>query len=263
MHLHSSLRVLAGASLALVVCACAPDKDPLDTLTAGTAASNSGSASNGSGNSSNSGGGTESGSSASGTGGSATDGGTGGVTEGTSASSVSTTSVGTTGVEPGQPDPACLDLLACMGVVTPDQLPQAEQAYGPDSPCWSGDPQIAEQCAQGCQQSLDSLGQQYPDVRECGGGGGPGTTTDPGTTGPSGDWGNCGWDGQNSYYACLGMPGEPDPDGINPIDCPPDLPQSGAACDANSPITDIGCCTPSGDNYYCGQSGIVIEPCGP
>lgn len=246
---------LSLVTLALALAACAPDKDPLDTLTgAVTAASNSGGSGNGSnsggsGNTSNSGG---------------TDGATSttGVTDGGGTESASASGSGpggTTGVEPGQPAQVCLDLLACIGVIAPETLGEAEAAYGPDSACWTS-PDLAEECAMGCEQGLASYGRVYPDVPECGGEVGPGTTTEPGTTGQGGDWGNCGWDVQNSYYGCVGGPGEPDPDGIYPIDCPPDLPPPDAPC---GEITDIGCCTPAGDNYYCGQAGIVVEGCGP
>lgn len=257
MPFAPALRLSGCAALTLLLVACAPDKDPLDTLSTGaTAASNSGGSNSGGSNS----GGTDGTSGASNSGG--TDSGTGGGTTGDSGPTSGGPTSGTTGGATGEPAQVCLDYLACVGVVAPDILPDIEMALGPDGPCWM-DPQLAEQCAEQCALGLEQYGTQYPDVPECGGGGG---TTDPGMTtndtGPVGEWGNCGWDAMNSYYACLGMSGQPDPDGTNPIDCPPNLPEAGAPCDQNSDISDIGCCTPTGDNYYCGQNGIVVEPCG-
>lgn len=257
MPFASALRLSACAA-ALLFVACAPDKDPLDTLTTVTAASNSGgSDSNGSGNSGGSGntGGTDGTGSASGT-----DGGTGGVTSGASEATGGGPTGGTTGGGPVPPAQACLDFLTCVDAASPDQLPQFDMAFGPDSQCWTN-ADIAQSCAEQCAMSLGEFATLYPDVPECGGGG---NTSDSTTndTGPVGEWGNCGWDAMNSYYACLGMPGEPDPDGTNPIDCPVNLPEAGSPCDRNSEINDIGCCTPTGDNYYCGQNGIVVESCG-
>lgn len=74
-----------------------------------------------------------------------------------------------------------------------------------------------------------------------------------------GDYGNCGWDDTNNYYAC-GFQGE-DPDGVSSIDCPA-LPQEGDPCTDNSPVNGVGCCTPGGDNYYCARGMIYVESCG-
>lgn len=88
---------------------------------------------------------------------------------------------------------------------------------------------------------------------------GPGSTTEPGTSGTSGgEFGNCGWDLNSEYYAC-GFQGE-DPSGVFPIACPQNLPQRGDRCDGQ--IDGYGCCAPNGDNYYCSQVGIIIDPCG-
>lgn len=247
----------SACAAALLFVACAPDKDPLDTLTTVTAASHSGgSDSNGSGNSGGSGntGGTDGGT------GGGTDGGTGGVTSGASEATSGGPTGGTTGGGPIPPAQACLDFLACAGAATPDQLPQFDMAFGPDSQCWQS-ADIAQMCADQCAMSLGEFATLYPDVPECGGGGNTSNST-TNDTGPVGEWGNCGWDAVNSYYACLGMSGQPDPNGTNPIDCPINLPAAGAPCDENSEINGIGCCTPAGDNYYCGQNGIVVESCG-
>ncbi|MDC0721213.1 hypothetical protein [Nannocystis bainbridge] len=87
------------------------------------------------------------------------------------------------------------------------------------------------------------------------------TTT---TTTSPGNFGQCGWDPNNGYYGC-GFQGV-DPDGDHPLTCPETLPATGAPCDGDSPISNIGCCLPDGTNYYCSsESGgmIVVEACGP
>lgn len=54
-----------------------------------------------------------------------------------------------------------------------------------------------------------------------------------------------GWDGNSGWYAC-GYEGS-DPSGQEPFSCPPGL-EEGAPC---GPVTGVGCCDPSGDNWYC------------
>ncbi|WP_434421156.1 hypothetical protein [Nannocystis pusilla] len=88
-------------------------------------------------------------------------------------------------------------------------------------------------------------------------------TTDDTTAGTTtgSDFGNCGWDPNNKYYAC-GFIGE-EPGGVSPIECPDTLPAEGDDCDENSPVTGIGCCLPDGSNYYCTDQGkIAIDACG-
>lgn len=246
---------LSACAAALLFVACAPDQDPLDTLTTVTAASHG---SNGSGNSGNSGGSGNTGGT-DGTGGASNSGtdGTGGVTSGASEPTGGGPTGGTTGggVAPAQ---VCLDFLACIGAASPADLPQFEMAFGPDSQCWIN-VDIAQSCADQCASSLGDFATQYPDVPECGGGGG-GTTND---TGPVGEWGNCGWDDLGEYYGCLDVAGAPDPNGTYPIDCPLNLPQVGDACNRNSEVNGIGCCTANGDNYYCDNNGMIaVDNCG-
>lgn len=87
------------------------------------------------------------------------------------------------------------------------------------------------------------------------------STTDAtsGSTGGGSEYGNCGWFVDGGYYACApeGAPGEADPDGTFPIDCPDTLPVEGDKCDENGPVTGQGCCLPDGTNYFCDNNGAV------
>lgn len=85
-----------------------------------------------------------------------------------------------------------------------------------------------------------------------------GTTTDA-TTGGS-NYGQCGWH-PDKYYACAGdggVPGEVDPEGVSPIDCPDTLPAEGEKCDETTPVNFAGCCLPDGTNWYCSGDGMVV-----
>ena len=89
-----------------------------------------------------------------------------------------------------------------------------------------------------------------------------GTTT--GTTGQGSEYGMCGWH-PDKYYGCAfdgAEPGVSDPEGIDPIGCPEGLNVGDPCTDQDGPVTNIGCCTPTGDNYYCSGDVIVILPCG-
>lgn len=89
------------------------------------------------------------------------------------------------------------------------------------------------------------------------------STTDDTTAGTTGgsEFGNCGWDPNNTYYVC-GFEGA-DPGNLNPIECPDTLPNAGDPCDEDSPISGVGCCLPDGKNYYCtDQNVIAIDECG-
>jgi hypothetical protein len=245
--------------------ACSPDKDPLDSVSAGptggpTGGSNSGGSNSGGSNS----GGSNSGSS--------TDDPTGTGSAGTA----TTGETGGSGVHP-----SCEQWLQCVNAVDPANYPMVEQTYGPNSTCWQLTPEIEQMCIEACEDSLASYGMTYPDEPACGGAGGTstGTTTnttrttettlttqtsetDPSETGGS-DYGNCGWDAGNGYYAC-GFGGQVDPEGISPIDCPDPLPASGEPCSENGPVDGIGCCTPSGVNYYCGgDMTVTFDECVP
>ena len=92
----------------------------------------------------------------------------------------------------------------------------------------------------------------------------PATSTSAGSTSGGSNYGMCGWSEQG-YYACApdGVPGEADPMGTFPIDCPDPLPVAGDKCDEMGPVTGQGCCLPDGTNYYCDNNGsVVIEACG-
>lgn len=259
---HSCVRSLVGVALSgLVLAGCGENKDPLDGITGIMSAGPSGGP-----------GGNPSGNPPS----DPTEG--GGVTEGT-------TDTGSSG------HGDCDQYLACIGAVSPGSLAEAEMTIGPNGTCWAT-PEMTQTCLEQCTQGLASFGQTFPDEPACGGTSGstttdsttgPVTTTwitttfpepsttdpwtsttvpDPSTTDPSttlpdtGGFGNCGWNATGGYYACnfSGV----DPNGFDPIECPY-FPSAGDPCGT---ITDIGCCAPNGDNYWCNNSQIVIEPCG-
>jgi hypothetical protein len=244
--------------------ACSPDKDPLDGVTQGPTGSPTAGPTGGS----NSGGSNSGGSNS----GSSTDDPTGGGSGTDSAGTATSGDTGGSGVHS-----SCEQYLQCVSAVAPEAYRQSEQAYGPNSTCWQLTPEIEQMCIEACEQGLAAYGMSYPDEPACGGSGGTSTSTttnttlttqttqtsetDPSETGGAGH-GNCGWVGGNSYYAC-GFPGELDPEGTSPIDCPDPLPAMGDACDENSPVNGIGCCTPTGANYYCSVDNIVeVEECG-
>lgn len=83
------------------------------------------------------------------------------------------------------------------------------------------------------------------------------------SSGGSEGFGLCGWSVRNGYYGCDGTPGLEDPEGVAPIACPDELPQEDDPCTNDGPINDIGCCSPNGNNYYCAEGKIVLDPCGP
>ncbi len=77
-------------------------------------------------------------------------------------------------------------------------------------------------------------------------------TSESSETTETGGHGLCGWNPDQSYYACEkdgGVPGTVDPMG-EPIDCPPDV-MAGADCTEDGPVNNFGCCTPEGVLYYC------------
>lgn len=92
------------------------------------------------------------------------------------------------------------------------------------------------------------------------------TAPDPSTTSPDPsdtdgpDYGQCGWVAGNSFYGCPAegaTPGAVDPGGT-PIGCT-------ATYTANGPcgaLTDVGCCAPGGNNYYCAAGLVVEQVCG-
>lgn len=65
-------------------------------------------------------------------------------------------------------DPACEAYLACLAKVAPGQIDEAEDAYGPSSPCWDS-AQNADVCVMSCQSGLDAQKQAFPEEPACGG----------------------------------------------------------------------------------------------
>ena len=80
-------------------------------------------------------------------------------------------------------------------------------------------------------------------------------------------FGQCGWYERGGYYDCAAngaIPGQPDPAGITPILCPDGLVE-GAACTDDGPVSNVGCCTPDGKNYFCDTQDsmtIFVLDCG-
>lgn len=95
------------------------------------------------------------------------------------------------------------------------------------------------------------------------------STSEAADTSEPGLYGNCGWYSVDKYYACASDGAEPgleDPDGIDPIQCPDGLVEGAPCTDANGPIDSIGCCTATGELYFCDtQSNMTIyyQNCGP
>ncbi|MBL9103113.1 MAG: hypothetical protein JNL82_19360 [Myxococcales bacterium] len=93
------------------------------------------------------------------------------------------------------------------------------------------------------------------------------STGEPETTGGE-PYGQCGWESTNKYYACAAdgaTPGAEDPEGMDPIQCPDGLVEGGACSDANGPVNAIGCCTLTGELYYCDTQStltIIYQDCG-
>lgn len=86
-----------------------------------------------------------------------------------------------------------------------------------------------------------------------------------GTTGEPSAFGMCGWNSTDKYYGCAAGgadPGVSDPDNIDAIGCPEGLVAGEPCSDADGPVTNIGCCTATGANYYCSGDVIMVEECG-
>jgi hypothetical protein len=87
------------------------------------------------------------------------------------------------------------------------------------------------------------------------------------TTGNSG-FGMCGWHARMNFYACAAdgaTPGAEDPLAEAPIACADGLVVGEKCDDDNGPVGGLGCCTPTGDLYYCNVTGdntIAMESCG-
>jgi len=76
------------------------------------------------------------------------------------------------------------------------------------------------------------------------------------------DFGQCGWDEANKYYACAAdgaTPGLEDPEGIDPIACD-GTPVEGDPCGT---VSTIGCCTPNGTLFFCTEESTIFkQDCG-
>ena len=69
----------------------------------------------------------------------------------------------------------------------------------------------------------------------------------------------CGWNVEKTYYACPtdgGVPGVEDPKNNYPIDCRDQELAGGSPCGQVGPA---GCCTPTGDLFYCGDNEMLVE----
>jgi hypothetical protein len=62
---------------------------------------------------------------------------------------------------------ACDLYLDCLAVVTPTELPNAQQGFGHDGTCWQGDEKSAQQCLAACQTGLETLHGAHPDEPAC------------------------------------------------------------------------------------------------
>lgn len=91
---------------------------------------------------------------------------------------------GTTGGTGGADHGLCDAFLVCVAAAVPDTLPANEANFGPNGACWDGPPEIVEQCLATCAEGLESFGALYPDEPACQPAGGT-TGEPPATTGPT------------------------------------------------------------------------------
>ncbi|WAS98672.1 hypothetical protein [Nannocystis punicea] len=84
----------------------------------------------------------------------------------------------------GQGHAACEKYLACVAVVLPSELPDAEAGFGQAGTCWQSTPEIAQGCVDACESGLVAFAMMYPNEPACGGSGmgTTGTTESPTTT---------------------------------------------------------------------------------
>jgi hypothetical protein len=157
----------------------------------------------------------------------------------------------------------------CAGGDTPEDSNADDETVGsgPETGDGDGDDATDEGDGDGSPTTDEGDGDGEPTTDEGDGDGEPTTDEGDGDGEPTTDEGDgdgdpqtsCGWDAGFAYYACGGE-GE-DPNGENPIECPPGL-VDGAAC---GEVTGIGCCDQNGDNWYCGDDGnstfLVVEDC--
>ena len=82
--------------------------------------------------------------------------------------------------------------------------------------------------------------------------------TTSGTTGPTSEFGMCGWVADMNFYGCVdegAAPGVSDPADIDPIACPPDLVAGDPCNEKEGPVKNVGCCAPNGDLFLCNSQG--------
>ncbi|MBK8262391.1 MAG: hypothetical protein IPK80_13780 [Nannocystis sp.] len=85
------------------------------------------------------------------------------------------------------------------------------------------------------------------------------STTDDSTTAAPAS--GCGWNPSEMYYDCgpNGIPGEMDPEGEAPLNCPENQKlEEGQPC---GPITNLGCCDPNGDVWFCEDAMLLTQIC--
>lgn len=98
-------------------------------------------------------------------------GGEGDSTTGDSTTGNPTAGVPTTGGDTDGPSEApyevCQGYIACIAVTTPNGLPDAQEGFGENSPCWAGSPMEAEVCGQACATGLEQYHEMFPEEMAC------------------------------------------------------------------------------------------------
>ncbi|WP_434419197.1 hypothetical protein [Nannocystis pusilla] len=138
-------RDVCGWTLALSLLACGSDTDPLDSVGATRSAS-----------------GPEGDPSAATT-----------ATATTTATTTATDTATDTAADPtstGGAEPSrevCDAYLDCLAVTSPEQLPQAQEGFGPMGTCWQGTPESMQQCIDACATALGQQHELFPDEPKC------------------------------------------------------------------------------------------------
>ncbi len=73
-------------------------------------------------------------------------------------------STGSGGVAPDA-SALCEEYLGCLAAVSPESVPDALAAFGPDGSCWSGGAEIEAACGQACAQGMKDY--HYADATAC------------------------------------------------------------------------------------------------
>lgn len=92
-------------------------------------------------------------------------------TEGTSV----TTGDGLTGTDSGtspdtgetDPHVICQRYIACISVVAPAQLPEAQMGFGDNGTCWQGSQTDAQLCMDACEAGLTMFNELFPEEAKC------------------------------------------------------------------------------------------------